>query len=115
MFNFFEKIAEGIGFKLINNFSDKVTEWIKNVFKECEEVDSGYYAQNASSGDNAQNASSGYNAKNASSGDNAQNASSGDYAQNASSGDNAQNVINGKNSICFDCGFCGIIKAVKGT
>ena len=79
MFNFFEKIAEGIGFKLINNFSDKVTEWIKNVFKECEEVDSGY------------------------------------YAQNASSGDNAQNVINGKNSICFDCGFCGIIKAVKGT
>lgn len=92
-----KKIAEGIGFKLINNFSDKVTEWIKNVFKECEEVDSGYYAQNASSGDNAQNASSGYNAK------------------NASSGYNAQNVINGKNSICFDCGFCGIIKAVKGT
>ena len=106
MFEFFEKIAQGIGFKLIDNFSDKVAEWIKTIFKDCEEVDSGDNAQNASSGDNAQNASSG---------DYAQNASSGDYAKNASSGDNAKNVISGKNSICFDCGFNGIIKAVKGT
>lgn len=34
MFEFFEKIAEGIGFKLIDNFSDKVTEWIKGIFEE---------------------------------------------------------------------------------
>ena len=106
MFDFFEKVATGIGFKLIDNFSDKVTDWIKEIFKKCEEVDSGYNSQNASSGDYAKNASSGYNA---------QNASSGDYSQNASSGDYAKNVISGKNSICFDCGYKGMIKAVKGT
>ena len=124
MFDFFEKVAKGIGFKLIDNFSDKVEEWIKGIFENCQNASSGDYAQNASSGDCAQNASSGDNAKNASSGDNAKNASSGDYAQNASSGynaknassgDNAQNVISGKNSICFDCGYKGTIKAVKGT
>ena len=87
MFEFFEKVAEGIGFKLIDNFSDKVAEWIKGIFKECE-VDSGDYAKNASSGYGA---------------------------QNASSGKYAQNVISGKNSICFDCGYKGMIKAVKGT
>ena len=97
MFEFFEKVAGEIGFKLINNFSNKVEEWIKRIFTECKEVDSEY------------------NAKNASSGDNAQNASSGDNAQNASSGNYAQNVISGKNSISFDCGYKGIIKAVKGT
>ena len=160
MFDFFEKVAKGIGFKLIDNFSDKVEEWIKGIFENCQNASSGYYAQNASSGYNAKNASSGYNAQNASSGDYAQNASSGDYAQNASSGDYAQNassgdyaknassgdyaqnassgynaqnassgynaqnassgdyaqnVISGKNSICFDCGYKGTIKAVKGT
>jgi len=133
MFDFFEKIATGIGFKLIDNFSDKVAEWIKGIFENCKEVDSGDCAQNASSGDYAKNASSGYGAKNASSGDYAKNASSGDYAQNASSGDYAKNassgygaqnassgdyaknVISGKNSICFDCGYKGMIKAVKGT
>ena len=88
MFDFFEKVAKGIGFKLIDNFSDKVEEWIKGIFENC---------QNASSGDYAQNASSGYG------------------AQNASSGDYAKNVISGKNSICFDCGYKGTIKAVKGT
>ena len=88
MFDFFEKVAKGIGFKLIDNFSDKVEEWIKGIFENC------------------QNASSGYGAKNA---------SSGDYAKNASSGDCAQNVISGKNSICFDCGYKGTIKAVKET
>ena len=54
-------------------------------------------------------------ARNASSGDSARNASSGNYARNASSGTSAQNEITGKNSVCFDCGFRGIIKAVKGT
>ena len=160
MFDFFEKIETGIGFKLIDNFSDKVAEWIKGIFENCKEVDSGnyaqnassgnyaknassgyyaqnassgYYAQNASSGDYAKNASSGYGAQNASSGYGAQNASSGDYAQNASSGygaknassgyyaqnassgDYAKNIITGKNSICFDCGYKGMIKAIKGT
>ena len=133
MFEFFEKIATGIGFKLIDNFNDKVAEWIKGIFSDCKEVDSGNCAQNASSGNYAKNASSGYYAKNASSGYGSQNASSGNYAQNASSGDCAQNassgncaqnassgnyaknVISGKNSICFDCGYKGIIKAVKGT
>ena len=106
MFEFFEKTAKGIGFKLIDNFSDKVAEWIKGILKECEKVDSGDYAKNASSG---------YGAQNASSGDYAKNASSGNYAKNASSGDYAKNVITGKDSICFDCGKAGIIKAAKGT
>jgi hypothetical protein len=95
MFEFFEKVAGEIGFKLINNFSNKVEEWIKRIFTECKEVDSGDYAKNASSGNYAQNASSGYNAQNASSGYNAKNASSGNYAQNASSGYNAQNASSG--------------------
>ncbi len=95
MFDFFEKIATGIGFKLIDNFSDKVAEWIKGIFENCKEVDSGDCAKNASSGDYAQNASSGDCAKNASSGDYAQNASSGDCAKNASSGDYAQNASSG--------------------
>ena len=160
MFEFFEKVDGEIGFKLINNFGNKVEEWIKGIFIECKEVDSGNYARNASSGDRAQNASSGNYAQNASSGDFAKNASSGNYAQNASSGDFAKNassgdraknassgnyarnassgnyaknassgnhaqnassgdfaknVSSGKNSICFDCGYKGIIKAVKGT
>ena len=124
MFDFFEKVAKGIGFKLIDNFSDKVEEWIKGIFENCQNASSGYYAKNASSGYYAKNASSGDYAQNASSGDGAQNASSGDYAQNASSGygaknassgDYAQNVISGKNSICFDCGYKGTIKAVKET
>ena len=115
MFDFFEKVAKGIGFKLIDNFSDKVEEWIKGIFENCQNASSGDYAQNASSGYNAQNASSGDYAQNASSGDYAQNASSGYGAQNASSGDYAKNVISGKNSICFDCGYKGTIKAVKGT
>ena len=63
----------------------------------------------------AKNASSGDSAKNASSGNSAQNASSGDYAQNASSGNSAKNIVSGKNSVCFDCGIGGVIKAVKGT
>ncbi len=95
MFDFFEKIATGIGFKLIDNFSDKVAEWIKGIFENCKEVDSGYGAKNASSGNYAQNASSGYGAKNASSGDYAKNASSGDYAKNASSGNYAKNASSG--------------------
>ena len=124
MFDFFEKVAKGIGFKLIDNFSDKVEEWIKGIFENCQNASSGDYAKNASSGYGAQNASSGDYAKNASSGDyaknassgyGAQNASSGYGAQNASSGDYAQNVISGKNSICFDCGYKGTIKAAKGT
>ena len=115
MFDFFEKVAKGIGFKLIDNFSDKVEEWIKGIFENCQNASSGDCAQNASSGYGAQNASSGDCAQNASSGDGAQNASSGDYAKNASSGDYAQNVISGKNSICFDCGYKGTIKAVKET
>ncbi len=98
MFEFFEKIASGIGFKLIDNFSDKVTEWISGVFKECKNTSSGDYDQNASSGNCAQNASSGNCAKNASSGDYDQNASSGNHAQNASSGDNAQNASSGNHA-----------------
>ena len=98
MFEFFEKVAGEIGFKLINDFSNKVGEWIKGIFMECKEVDSGDNARNASSGDNAQNASSGDYAQNASSGDNARNASSGDYARNASSGDYARNASSGYNA-----------------
>jgi len=81
----------------------------------AQNASSGDYAQNASSGNSAKNASSGDSAKNASSGDYAQNASSGDYAQNASSGNSAKNIVSGKNSVCFDCGIGGVIKAVKGT
>lgn len=46
MFEFFEKVDGEIGFKLINNFSNKVEEWIKRIFIECKEVDSENCAQN---------------------------------------------------------------------
>ena len=104
MFDFFEKIAEGIGFKLINNFSEKVTNWISDIFEQINEKEEG---------NSAQVASSGYYAKVASSGYSAQVASSGDSAQVASSGYSAQVVISGDKSVGFICGLKNIIKAKK--
>lgn len=40
MFDFFEEVAEGIGFRLISDFSRKLIEFLKNI-----KSDSGYYAQ----------------------------------------------------------------------
>ena len=50
----FEKIAEGIGFKLISDFNDKLIDFIKDVSKKAEEdgqATSGYYSKVATSGD----------------------------------------------------------------
>lgn len=33
MFEFFEKIVEGVGFKLVSDFSSKIYDWIKEVRK----------------------------------------------------------------------------------
>ena len=103
MFEFFEKIAEGIGFKIVDKFSDKVKDWIDEVFKSTKEnqdnskniATSGENSKVASSGDSAKVASSGYYAQVASSGYSAQVASSGDYAKVASSGYSAQVASSG--------------------
>lgn len=66
MFNFFEKIIEGIGFKIISDFNDKVFEFIKNVNKEGSNnnekvATSGYYSKVATSGNYSQVAIEGEN------------------------------------------------------
>ena len=66
MFDFFEKVATGIGFKLIDNFSDKVAEWIREMFKKTEEDENNI----ATSGDRSQVATSGYRSQVAISGNN---------------------------------------------
>ena len=43
MFDFFEKVAKGIGFKLIDNFSDKVEEWIKGIFENCQNRNKNFF------------------------------------------------------------------------
>ena len=136
MFEFFKGMIEGLGFKLISDFSDKLYDWIKEAIKNSDKDnnDNGQdSAKIGSSGDYAQIGSSGYYAKIGSSGDSAQIGSSGDYAQIGSSGDyaqigssgysaqigssgySAQIEISGANSIGFACGWKSIIKAKKGT
>ncbi len=129
MFNFFEKIAEGIGFRLISDFNDKVIDFIKNVRENAKNKDedvvaisgnhskvatsgyysqvatSGYYSQVATSGNYSKVATSGYYSQVATSGDNSQVATSGYYSQVATSGDNSQVATSGDNSQVATSGY----------
>ena len=130
MFELFEKIAEGIGFKIVSNFRGKVVEFINSVKKEAYNKDnenkvatsrdrskvatSGYSSKVATSGDSSQVATSGYSSQVAASGDLSQVATSGYSSQVAASGDWSKVEISGKNSVGFVCGLNSIIKAKKG-
>lgn len=109
MFEFFIGLIENLGVKLIDNFSDKVIDFVKNIINNTKNSDED------NSGDNAQIGSSGYYTKIGSSGDNAKIGSSGYYAQIGSSGDNAKIDITGDSSIVADCGYMSKIKAKNGT
>lgn len=127
MFDFFEGLIGKIGGKLVNDFSEKLIDFISNVEKNSNDKDndnggnsaqigsSGDWAKIGSSGDWAQIGSSGNNAQIGSSGNSAQIGSSGDNARIGSSGNSAQIDISGKNSIGFSCGYKSFIKAKKGT
>ena len=104
MFNFFEKIAEGIEFKLISDFSGKIYDWIKEINKN---------AENNSNENNI--ATSGDYSKVATSGNDSKVATSGYMSQVATSGDYSKVAIEGNNSVGFACGYKSIIKAKKGT
>ena len=93
--NFLKKIVEGVGFKLVSDFSSKIYDWIKEVRKN---------AENKSNDNNI-----------ATSGDNSQVATSGDNSQVATSGNYSQVEIEGNHSVGFACGYKSIIKAKKGT
>ena len=93
MFEFFEKVVEGISIKLISDFTEKLAEFIKSVKKNSDGGvnDNGKdFVKIGSSGYRAQIGSSGYRAQIGSSGDRAQIGSSGDRAQIGSSGYGAQ-------------------------
>ena len=105
MFDFFEKIAEGIGFKLISDFSGKIYDWIKEINKNAKNnsnenniATSGNYSQVATSGYNSQVATSGYYSKVATSGYNSQVATSGVYSKVATSGKYSRVATSGNNS-----------------
>ena len=136
MFDFFERLIEKIEVKLINDFTNKLYDWIKDIKNNSKEEtndngsdfaqigSSGYWAKIGSSGDSAKIGSSGYGAQIGSSGYGAQIGSSGDSAKIGSSGDSAQIGssgnrvkidISGENSIGFACGYKTIIKAKNGT
>ena len=113
MFEFFKGFIGSLELKLIDNFSDKVSKFINNLFLECKnkkdntteieassgnytkQASSGNHTQQASSGDGTQQASSGYGTQQASSGYGTQQASSGDYTKQASSGDGTQQASSG--------------------
>ncbi len=105
MFNFFEKIAEGIGFKLISDFSGKIYDWIKEINKNAENnsnenniATSRDYSQVATSGDDSQVATSGDRSQVATSGDRSQVATSGNRSQVATSGNDSQVATSGNRS-----------------
>ena len=145
MFDFFKEVVESLSLKLINDFNDKLRNWIAEIILKANQDkngSSGYWTQIGSSGDGAQIGSSGDRAQIGSSGDRAQIGSSGDEAQIGSSGDEAQIGssgywtqigssgdraqigssgnwtqidISGKNSIGFLCGYLSRVKGIKGT
>ena len=118
MFDFFERLIEKLGFKLVSDFTEKLIYFIKDVKKNSNGDNNdkgGYSAQIGSSGDYAKIGSSGDSAQIGSSGDYAKIGSSGDYAKIGSSGDSAQIDISGEDSIGFACGYKSKIKAKKGT
>ena len=98
MFEFFEGLIGDLKLKLVSNFSDKLSEFISETFKNIGkdkddkvkevEASSGYYSQLASSGN---------------------------YSKLASSGGSSQLEVTGNSSIAFACGYKSIIKAKKGT
>ena len=121
MFDFFEKIAEGIGFKLISDFSGKIYDWIKEINKNAENnsnenniatsgddsqvATSGDDSQVATSGNYSQVATSGYSSQVATSGYRSQVATSGDYSQVATSGNRSQVAISGDYSKVATSGY----------
>ena len=112
MFDFFEKVAEGIGFKLISDFSSKIYDWIKEINKNAENnsnqnniATSGYSSQVATSGDGSKVATSGYFSRIATSGDSSKVATSGDFSRIATSGNNSQVATSGNNSKVATSGY----------
>lgn len=73
MFEFFEGLIGDLKLKLVSNFSDKLSEFISETFKNIgkdkddkvkeDEASSGNYSKLASSGYSSQLASSGYSSK----------------------------------------------------
>ncbi|MBP3463818.1 MAG: hypothetical protein J6K45_04995 [Clostridia bacterium] len=105
MFNFFKGFIGELELKLIDDFSNKVRDFINDLFEKIKkDKDDGVKEIEASSGDNSKQASSGYGSQQASSGDNSKQASSGNYSQHE---------VTGNNSIAFACGRNSIIKAKK--
>ena len=104
MFELFEKIAEGIEFKIASNFSEKVVNFIRDVKKNA-----------SNSEDGSRIATSGNNSQIATSGNNSQIATSGYDSQIATSGYNSQISISGDNSVGFSCGIDSIVQAKIGT
>ena len=105
MFDFFEKIAEGIGYKLVSDFTNKVYDWIKEVQKNTKNkgdenniATSGNYSQVATSGNGSQVATSGNGSKVATSGNGSKVATSGNYSQVATSGNYSQVATSGNGS-----------------
>lgn len=98
MFNFFKGFIGELELKLIDDFSNKVRDFINDLFEKIKkDKDDGVKEIEASSGNYSQQASSG---------DNSKQASSGDYSKHE---------VTGNNSIAFACGRNSIIKAKKGT
>ena len=114
MFELFEKISEGIGFRSVSDFTNKVYDWIKEVKKGAENKEddnniatsgdwskvatSGYYSQVATSGNYSKVATSGYRSQVATSGNYSKVATSGNYSKVATSGDYSQVATSGNYS-----------------
>ena len=104
MFEFFEKIAEGIGFKLVSNFSEKVIDWIKEIRENAENKEddniatSGYGSKVATSGNESQVATSGNWSKVATSGNWSKVATSGNESKVATSGNWSKVATSGNES-----------------
>ena len=123
MFEFFEKIVEGVGFKLVSDFSSKIYDWIKEVRKNAENksndnniatsgdyskvatsgdyskvATSGDYSKVATSGNYSKVATSGYDSKVATSGYDSQVATSGNYSKVATSGNYSKVATSGNYS-----------------
>ena len=96
MFEFFKGFIGNLELKLIDNFSEKVTDFIDELFKEIKKDKEDKVTEIE-----------------ASSGDYSQQASSGDGSKQASSGNYSQHEVTGNNSIAFACGRNSIIKAKK--
>ena len=113
MFDFFEGLIEKLGVRLVNNFTDKLIDFIENVKKD-NNTDK-YSTQIGASGNCTQIGASGNYTQIGASGDYTQIGASGNCTKIGASGDSTQIEINGNNSIAFANGYKSIIKAKKGT